>query len=133
MALHYSTSTYTGKINAHGGAGHECGGAGTVLQRDTDDDTKTLSVDNNNMCTPLDSRVDWSSLTSTHRGQMSFHTWLFDEPGTHTHIFKVISYLNCMLFFFSVQIQWNVPLTYRRLSLKLHNEHSKTCKACDKL
>lgn len=89
VAIHYSTSTYTGQIIAHGGSGHECGGAGTVLKLDTDDNSKRLSVDNNNMCTPLDTRIDWSALTATHRGQMSFHTWLFDEQGSHSHIFAV--------------------------------------------
>lgn len=89
VALHYSASTFTGDINAYGGAGHECGGAGTVLKRDTNSDTKKLSVDNKNICEPLNSRVDWSALSATHRGQMSFHTWLFDEPGSHVHVFEV--------------------------------------------
>ncbi|KAH3880040.1 hypothetical protein DPMN_003952 [Dreissena polymorpha] len=67
----------------------ECGGAGTYIRQNTATGKKYLSVDNENICTPLSPRVDWSKLTATHKGQLSFHTWLFDALNSHDHIFDV--------------------------------------------
>jgi len=90
VALHYNDdSAWIGTVQAHGGSGHECGGAGTYLRVDTDDNIKKLTVDNENICTPLNARVEWDKLTATHKGQLSFHTWLFDEGENHVHVFDV--------------------------------------------
>lgn len=80
---------YSGKVTAYGGSGYECGGAGTVLNIDTNNRTKKLTVDNANMCAPLSSTIDWSKLTEQHRGQLSFYTWLFDRTTSHEHVFDV--------------------------------------------
>ncbi|XP_053376792.1 adhesin BmaC autotransporter-like [Mercenaria mercenaria] len=90
VALHRAVDTFSGAILAHGGTGYECGGAGTVLRMNTTDNTKKLTVDNENVCTPQDSRVDWTQLSDTHRGQLSFHTWLFDDPNSHDHVFEEV-------------------------------------------
>ena len=87
----YKQYEYTGTIYSHGGKGYECGGAGTVIQKDTTTSKVKLIVDNNNICTPKDPRVDWDILSDTNRGQNSFFTWLFDQDDTeHTHVFEVI-------------------------------------------
>jgi hypothetical protein len=39
IAIHYSNNTYTGKTDAFGGKGYECGGAGTVLFRELSDNS----------------------------------------------------------------------------------------------
>lgn len=90
VALHLAVDAYTGKISAYGGSGHECGGAGTVLKRNTESDYKELIVDNEDVCTPLSSRVEWSLLSDTHRGQLSHHTWIVDE--SLEHVFDVSLY-----------------------------------------
>ena len=43
VAIHSAAYTFTGTIRSHGGAGgNECGGAGTVLLRDTTTDQGTV-------------------------------------------------------------------------------------------
>ena len=91
VAIHYTADEYTGTILSHGGAGLECGGAGTVLRKDTGANTVKLLVDNGDICSPLDAEVGWSSLSDTNRGQNSFLTWLYDQEGSHTHEFEVSS------------------------------------------
>ncbi|KAL4230250.1 hypothetical protein ACF0H5_010636 [Mactra antiquata] len=90
VTIYSKEDHYSGKITAHGGAGLECGGAGTVLKIDTSNGTKKLIVDNENVCTPLSSRVDWSKLSQQHRGQLSFYTWLFDRTTSHVHVFDEV-------------------------------------------
>jgi hypothetical protein len=41
--------------------------------------------------------VDWSQLTQTHKGQLSFYTWLVDDPDAHGHIFDVSNLNNSLL------------------------------------
>ena len=89
MAIHYTADEYTGTISSHGGAGYECGGAGTVLRKDTGANTVKLLVDNGNICSPVEPEVDWDSLSDTNRGQNSFLTWLYDQEGSHSHEFEV--------------------------------------------
>lgn len=89
VSLHFKEDMFSGRIKAHGGSGHECGGAGTVLRYNMDNSTNKLTVDNENACTPINSRVEWSQLTATHRGQLSFYTWLFDDTTSHEHTFEV--------------------------------------------
>ncbi|WAR26294.1 hypothetical protein MAR_011998 [Mya arenaria] len=92
VALRFNDdSAFSGTVKAYGGRGYECGGAGTYLRVDVDDDVKKLFVDNENVCTPLDARVDWEKLTETHKGQLSFHTWLFDEGDDHEHVFDEVT------------------------------------------
>ncbi|KAL4226615.1 hypothetical protein ACF0H5_014598 [Mactra antiquata] len=90
VAMYFSDNTYTGDIKAHGGIGYECGGAGTVLKYDTSSDYKELIVDNEDICTPVSSRIEWSDLSDTHRGQLSFFTWIFDQDGSHDHVFDTV-------------------------------------------
>lgn len=89
IAIHYHDNTFSGTVKAHGGIGYECGGAGTFLKINSTHGTKKLTVDNENVCTPLDTRVEWTQLSDTHRGQLSFHTWLIDDPDSHEHMFDV--------------------------------------------
>ena len=94
VSVHYNQTLFEGSVEAHGGTGHECGGAGIVLMHDTQNNSKALTVNNDNVCTPLSDTIDWTQLTDTHRGQLSFTTWIFDEPGFHDHFFTV-SILHC--------------------------------------
>ena len=90
VAIDYTSDHFTGTISSHGGAGYECGGAGTVLRTDTGANTTKLFVDNNNVCEPLESEVDWDTLSDSNRGKNSFLTWLYDQDGTeHAHVFEV--------------------------------------------
>ena len=90
VAIDYTADEYTGTILSHGGKGYECGGAGTVIRKDKTTDKVKLLVDNNNICTPKDPRVDWAILSDTNRGQNPFFTWLYDQDETgHTHVFEV--------------------------------------------
>ena len=89
-AIYYRTDKFTGTILSYGGLGYECGGAGTVLTKDTVANTTKLVVDNNNRCLPIEPNVDWNTLSDVNRGQNSFLTWLFDQDYTgHTHEFEV--------------------------------------------
>lgn len=87
VAIDYTADEYTGTILAYGGKGYECGGAGTVLRKDITNNTVKMLVDNNNICTPKNPRVDWESLSDTNRGQNSFLTWLYDQDETG-HVFE---------------------------------------------
>ena len=90
VAIDYTTDHFTGTILSYGGRGYECGGAGTVLRKDTGSNAVRLVVDNNNICTPLNPRIEWDYLGDTNRGKNSFHTWLFDQDGSsHFHQFEV--------------------------------------------
>ena len=97
VAIHYEEHQFQGTTLSHGGRGYECGGSGLVLFYNVKNNTKRLKVDNRNTCTPKNPEVDWTRLTSTHRGQLSFHTWIFDEPGSHTHTFDVNSFYSYVL------------------------------------
>ena len=90
VAIHYTADEFTGTILSYGGLGYECGGAGTVLRKDSAANTTKLSVDNNNRCVPIEPSVDWDTLSDANRGQNSFLTWLYDQDNTgHTHEFEV--------------------------------------------
>ena len=83
IAVHYNTSGFTGRADAHGGASErECGGAGTVLWHNNTDDTDALVVDNNNTCRPLSATIDYGDV-----GADSFRTWLFDDDRRSAHDF----------------------------------------------
>ena len=89
VAVDYRQDHFTGTILSHGGSGYECGGAGTILRRDTLTDKVKLIVDNKNRCDPLASRVEWDSLNENNRGKNTARTWLYDRDTTnHTHIFE---------------------------------------------
>lgn len=47
-------------------------------------------VDNNNLCSPREPKIDFGILGDVHRGEHSFHTWLYDPAGSHTHNFSQI-------------------------------------------
>lgn len=47
-------------------------------------------VDNNNLCSPREPKIDFGILGDIHRGEHSFHTWLYDPTGSHTHNFSQI-------------------------------------------
>ena len=90
VAIYYRNDKFTGTILSYGGLGYECGGAGTVLTKDTVANTTKLVVDNNNRCLPIEPNVDWNTLSDVNRGQNSFLTWLFDQDNTgHSHQFEV--------------------------------------------
>ena len=90
VAIYYTKDEYTGTILAYGGKGFECGGAGTIIKKDTDLDKVYLEVDNNNVCVPKGPSVSWNTQSDTNRGQTSFLTWLYDQDGTnHSHVFEV--------------------------------------------
>ncbi|XP_033745591.1 uncharacterized protein LOC117331105 [Pecten maximus] len=95
IAIHYNnTLNYNGETHSHGGSGGlECGGAGTVLLRDTFTESDILRIDNKAVCTPLDDSIDFSVLSDTRRGEVSCQTWLFDptSPVSHTHNFSEVS------------------------------------------
>ena len=90
VAIYYRTDKFTGTILSYGGLGYECGGAGTVLTKDTVANSTKLVVDNNNICLPIEPNVDWNTLSDFNRGQNSFLTWLYDQDNTgHKHEFEV--------------------------------------------
>ena len=92
VAIHYTADEFTGIILSHGGSGYECGGAGTVLRKDTAANTTKLLVDNGDICTPVQPEVSWDTLSDMNRGQNSFLTWLYDQDNTgHAHVFEVSS------------------------------------------
>ena len=63
-----------------------------MLRKDTGVNTVKMLVDNNNICSPLEPRVEWDTLSDTNRGQNSFLTWLYDRDNTgHSHVFEVSS------------------------------------------
>ncbi|KAK3576663.1 hypothetical protein CHS0354_004948 [Potamilus streckersoni] len=101
VAIHYEMSTFGGSVYSHGGHGYECGGAGTVLWRQllNGGHSDRLFVDNKDLCVPKSSHIDWGILSDAHRGEHSFHTWLYDprnianivaNNGTFTHEFNEI-------------------------------------------
>ena len=92
VAIHYSSSHFEGKVLSQGGGnGFECGGSGTVIWRDVNENGFELVVDNQNTCHPLNSTIDFGILSDTHRGEHSFHTWLYDPAGGHSHVFKAVT------------------------------------------
>ena len=91
-AIYYSSLYYEGDVYSHGGGNaYECGGSGTVMWRDVDEEGFELVVDNKGMCKPLNSVIDFGILSDTHRGEHSFHTWLYDPLGGHAHQFKAVT------------------------------------------
>ena len=63
-----------------------------MLRKDTRANKVKMIVDNNNICTPLETRVEWESLSDANRGRNSFLTWLYDRDSTeHSHILEVSS------------------------------------------
>lgn len=93
IALHYDTYSYSGKLKAYGGTGFECGGAGTVLFRDTSSSSDTLQVDNNNMCSPIDPSIDFDELSDIGRRKYSCVTWIYDKDdctGSCSHSFAEV-------------------------------------------
>ena len=81
----------TGSVTAYGGrSGVECGGAGTILYKDTTNDTNYLIADNDNRCEPLNSRIDFASLDDLNRGADSSRTYIFDVDGSHNHRFEEV-------------------------------------------
>lgn len=92
VAIYYTNSYFDGEILSHGGGnGFECGGAGTVVWRNITDTGFKLIIDNKDKCQPLNSLIDFGILSDTHRGEHSFHTWLYDPLGGHDHIFQAVS------------------------------------------
>lgn len=85
-------NTFTGRVRSVGGASKmECGGAGTVLYKDTTNGTYSLVVNNDFKCTPLRKRIDYSKLADDSRGTDSCRTYLFDPSATtHSHTFSEV-------------------------------------------
>ena len=52
----------------------------------------TLIVDNNDICEPLRSRIEYSALDDLNRGQDSSRTYIFDIDGVHTHTFGEVEH-----------------------------------------
>lgn len=91
IAVHYVNNSFIGETHSHGGSGGtECGGAGTVLLKNTLTQADVLRVDNKDMCTPLDSNIAFDILSDDRRGEHSCHTWLYDPTGIHIHNFSEI-------------------------------------------
>ncbi|KAL8620488.1 hypothetical protein ACOMHN_056880 [Nucella lapillus] len=92
VAVYYSTNRFQGDALAQGGGqGHECGGSGTVVWRDVNQTGFELVVDNRGLCQPLDPAINFGVLSDTHRGEHSFHTWLYDPAQGHRHEFKAVT------------------------------------------
>ena len=91
IAIWYEQLQFTGSAVAHGGTSDvECGGAGTILWRNTTKKYNRLVVNNYDKCTPLNPTVAYSNLDGQHRGRDSFHTWLFDRGDNHSHTFDEV-------------------------------------------
>lgn len=92
VAIYYSQSFFDGEVQVNGGGnGYECGGSGTVIWKDENEIGFRLQVDNKDTCEPLQTAIDFGILSDTHRGEHSFHTWLYDPLGGHNHVFLAVS------------------------------------------
>lgn len=92
VAIYYSSLFFEGSVTTEGGGGaYECGGSGTAVWKDRDEAGFSLVVDNKDQCVPLDTTVDFGILSDTHRGEFSFHTWLYDSAGSHSHEFDALT------------------------------------------
>ena len=91
ISIWFQQSLFIGSALAHGGnSNFECGGAGTILWRNTTDKYNRLVVNNYDKCTPLISHIDFNNLDNEHQGRDSFHTWLFDRGDDHNHKFDEV-------------------------------------------
>ena len=91
VAIHHAEdqNLFTGTVTAFGGhSNHECGGAGTVLFKDTTNDLNSLFIDNENRCTPLSNRINFADLDDLHKGEDSYRTYISDTSDSeHEHSF----------------------------------------------
>jgi hypothetical protein len=65
---------------------------GTAIWKDHEEDGYSLVVDNKDTCIPLNTVIDFGILSDTHRGEFSFHTWLYDpDQNHHSHEFDAVT------------------------------------------
>lgn len=92
VSVQYTQNTYTGTLTLTGGSSpEECGGAGTLSFKDLNTGHFSLVVDNQYICTPLKSTIDFGNLDDQHRGLDSCRTYLFDVGDEHDHEFADVS------------------------------------------
>ena len=94
-AITQRSNTFTGTVTSFGGTGHECGGAGTILYRDRQDDDSLLNrliVDNDatRECEALEARIEYAELTDINRGSDSYRTYIHDVDDVEQHSFSEV-------------------------------------------
>ena len=95
IAIKQTTNAFTGSVTAFGGTGYECGGAGTILYKDIQDDDSVLNrliVDNDasRECEALEARIEYAELTDVNRGGDSYRTYIHDTADSHEHTFSEV-------------------------------------------
>lgn len=116
IAVHYTNYTYSGTKDAYGGSGHECGGAGTVLFKDLSDNSNSLLVDNNHVCSPLKPNINFNELSDIGRKEYSFHTWVFDHSDCDHNV-------GCSHSFKEITIQGKAHLAVHRRNIDKHTQY----------